>query len=163
MIEEARKFAVDAHGDQLYGTLPYFKHLDDVHAVLVETGHTELNILASSFLHDAMEDTGISYNDIKKVFGIEIAEIVYCLTDERGRNRQEKHEKTYPKLRSNPDSIIVKLADRIANTRQSLDTESNMYVMYQKEYKQFRWTLFVPGHGTQLWTILDSLMNWQGY
>jgi (p)ppGpp synthase/HD superfamily hydrolase len=163
LIKQARDFAIKAHGTQMYGEFPYSKHLDDVHTILLAYGYNDTKLLVSGFLHDAMEDTGISFNDIKKQFGSEVADIVFCLTDERGRNRQEKHEKTYPKLRSNPCSIIVKLADRIANTRHSLDTKSRMYEMYFLEYSQFRWMLYVHGHANQLWQVLDDLMNWKGY
>ena len=105
-----------------------------------------------------MEDTAVSYNDIKEKFGIEVAEIVYAVTDELGRNRKERKAKTYPKIKENKDAIIVKLGDRISNMRNSLLKGHKMSEMYIKEYKEFRsaldtndWTL------DGLWGELDNM------
>jgi len=105
-LKKAREFALKCHNVQVYGGIfPYFKHLEDVYLVLVEFGFTDerdLDILTASFLHDTIEDTATSYNDLKKAFGENVAEIVYCMSDELGRNREEKKKKTYPKIRGNP-------------------------------------------------------------
>lgn len=168
-ITKAQEFAAKAHQNKLYGQFPYFKHLQDVYQVLIDHGYSEndedgLNILTAAYLHDAMEDAGKSYSDLKRAFNEDVAEIVFCVTDEIGRNRVEKKEKTYPKTKTNPDAIVVKIADRIANTRNSLENpddpqkSGDFLKMYRKEYKKFRWALFVPGHAVSLWETLDNLM-----
>ena len=165
LIKKAQAFAQKAHSAQTYDQYPYFKHLEDVYNVLIEFGYTYEPLLAASFIHDVLEDTATSYSDLKKEFGEEIAEIVYCMTDEMGRNRKEKKEKTYPKIRSNPYSIILKLCDRIANVRHSKATAEDgksFSVMYKKEYIGFRWALYVSGHAQELWDELDKLMEFEG-
>jgi len=154
--KEARMVAVKAHSNQSYDEIfPYEKHLDDVVDVLKRFGFSGKFIVAG-FLHDSIEDDGISYNDIRKHFGIEVAEMVYCVTDELGRNRREKKEKTLPKTASNPNAIILKLADRIANIEHGGKID-----MYNKEYQEFKGALYLntPEDGKKMWEHLDSLLG----
>ena len=51
----------------------------------------------------------------KKKFGHEVAELIYAVTSELGRNRAERNKKTYPKIQGNFYATALKLADRIAN------------------------------------------------
>jgi len=148
--------AVKAHSNQSYDDVyPYEKHLDDVVDVLKKFGYSGKYIV-SGFLHDILEDTGFSYNDLKKHFGVEIAEIVYCVTDELGRNRVERKEKTLPKTAGNPDAIILKLADRIANIEHGGKID-----MYAKEYSQFKGVLFLntPADAKEMWNYLEKLLK----
>tara|TARA_R110000782_G_scaffold54693_2_gene115735 strand:+ start:1234 stop:1743 length:510 start_codon:yes stop_codon:yes gene_type:complete len=156
IYKEARMVGVKAHSNQSYDEIfPYEKHLDDVVDVLERFGFSGKYIVAG-FLHDSIEDDGISYNDINKYFGKEIAEMVYCVTDEMGRNRREKKEKTLPKTASNPDAIILKLADRIANIEHGGKID-----MYAKEYQEFKGALFLntPLDGKKMWDYLDILLK----
>ena len=152
---EARMVSVKAHGTQDYdGIFPYKKHLDDVVAVLERYGFSGKYIIAG-YLHDIIEDTELSYHKVKTFFGYEVAEMVYCVTDELGRNRAEKKIKTLPKTASNPDAIIIKLADRIANIEHGGKIE-----MYAKEYDEFQSFLrsVSPKSATDMWRRLDSLL-----
>jgi (p)ppGpp synthase/HD superfamily hydrolase len=154
--KEARMVAVKAHSNQSYDEIfPYEKHLDDVVDVLKRFGFSGKFIVAG-YLHDSIEDDGISYNDIKKHFNTEVAEMVYCVTDELGRNRKEKKEKTLPKTASNPDAIILKLADRIANIEHGGKID-----MYAKEYQEFKGALYLntPASGRPMWEHLDKLLQ----
>jgi (p)ppGpp synthase/HD superfamily hydrolase len=153
IYNEARLVAEENHSGQKYdGMFPYTKHLDDVVNVLKSFGYSGKYIVAG-YLHDAIEDTTISYNDIKDYFGVEVAEIVYCVTDELGRNRKERKEKTLPKIASNPDAIIVKLADRIANIK-----HGGKVTMYAKEHSEFKSYLYKPGLCDDMWESLESLI-----
>jgi (p)ppGpp synthase/HD superfamily hydrolase len=170
--EDAKMLAIRMHGIQDYDGFPYQKHLGDVENVLLDHGYDQYGDHAvAAFLHDILEDCPISYNDIKKQFGEKIAEIVYCVTDELGRNRKERKSKTYPKIRSNPDAIPIKLADRIANVQNAIKHKHSMLGAYVKEHEEFRKQLYykegVPVlEGARnsderveaLWTTLDKLM-----
>ena len=154
--KEARMVGVKAHSNQSYDEIfPYEKHLDDVIDVLKRFGYSGRFIVAG-YLHDSIEDDGISYNDIKKHFGIDVAEMVYCVTDELGRNRTEKKKKTLPKTASNPDAIILKLADRIANIEHGGKID-----MYSKEYDEFKGALYLntPSDARTMWETLDKLLE----
>ena len=158
LLRKAEKLATRHHGLQEYNGLPYDEHLQEVVNILERFGYDGKYLLAG-WLHDILEDCAISYNDIKKLFGEEIAEIVYDVTDEMGRNRKERKSKTYPKIRNNPDAIIVKLADRIANMESSMKTKHGMIGAYQKEYEAFKYQLQVPEHATPMWNHLDELFK----
>ncbi len=94
--ERALLVADKAHANQTYDIYPYGYHIRQVVKIAEELGY-DGSIVVASALHDTLEDTELSYNDLKKAFGEEVAEIVYCVTDELGRKRKERKEKTYPK------------------------------------------------------------------
>lgn len=154
--KEARMVAVKLHASQSYDEIyPYEKHLDDVVEVLKRFGFSGKFIIAG-YLHDSIEDGAISFNKIKRHFGVEIAEMVYCVTDELGRNRVEKKTKTLPKTASNPDAIILKLGDRIANIEHGGKID-----MYAAEYQEFKGTLYLntPDSAKKMWGYLESLLK----
>jgi len=84
LVERARAFALEAHGEQRYGSRPYHVHLDSV-AELVEEHGEEAQALA--YLHDVVEDTPVQIDAIAEAFGRRIADCVAILTDEPGGSR----------------------------------------------------------------------------
>ena len=165
IISQAMKFARDKHSTQTYDEYPYFKHLENTYQVLIDHGFSEydvedLPILVSSWLHDILEDTATSYTDLKKIFGEEVAEIVFCVTDELARNRKERKEKTYPKIRSNSKAIIIKVADRIANVKHGIDQGNDDFLqMYKKEFDDFQRELRIYKHIDNMWETLSNLLQ----
>jgi Guanosine polyphosphate pyrophosphohydrolases/synthetases len=155
IYKEARQVAALAHGHQTYaGIFPYTKHLDDVVNVLTRYGFSGEYIVAG-YLHDAIEDGGLSYAKIRDYFGEEVAEMVYCVTDELGRNRRERKEKTLAKTASNRKAVVLKLADRIANIEHGGKID-----MYRKEYHEFRSALYYENSATEImWEDLDNLLG----
>jgi len=88
--------------------------------------------------HDLIEDTRNTYNDVKKVLGEQVADIVYALTNEKGKNRAERaNDKYYEGIRNTPYAVFVKLCDRIANVQYSKSRGSAMFEMYKKENSKF--------------------------
>lgn len=134
--ERALMVAEKAHRNQTYDIYPYMYHIRQVAKIAEDLGYDE-SIILGCILQDTLEDTDLSYNDIKKAFGQEVAEIVYCVTDELGRNRDEKKEKTYPKIKSNWKATVVKICDRIANVTHSKDYNKSMYEKYFIENNKF--------------------------
>ncbi len=159
IAEKARLFAISRHGDQKYGEHPYSKHLTDVTNLLKEQGFDEYTV-AAGWLHDVIEDTDVTFEDIFDEFGKTIARWVFACTDEQGANRKERHERTYPKLLvAGREAMAVKLADRISNCRNAVEHNHGMLQMYQKEYSAFKMYLHVPGELKEMWAILDVLMQ----
>ena len=137
---ECWDFASKHHNGQWYGNKPYMYHLKKVSDVALDLGYTDESILMSCLLHDIIEDTEVSYKDVKENFGEEVAEIVYCVTDELGRSRKERKSKTYKKIRNNPKSIVVKLCDRISNITESMGKDNynlKLMKMYLDEHNEF--------------------------
>jgi guanosine-3',5'-bis(diphosphate) 3'-pyrophosphohydrolase len=166
-VEKAKLFAASVHAGQKYGEFPYTKHLEDVVAVLKELlplgdyyPNSEESVLTAAWLHDAIEDTDTTFEQIFDEFGRYVARVVFACTDEPGKNRRERHERTYPKLKAaGREAIAVKLADRIANVRHSMTYNHSMLQMYQKEYAEFKKALHLPGELKEMWATLDVLMQ----
>lgn len=156
-MKDVIEFAMKAHQGQMYGNFPYIKHLSDVYMVLVEFGVHDQSILAGGWLHDVLEDTEYHYSEIKQNFGLEIAEIVFAITDELGRNRKERKEKTWPKLKENEKAFIVKQADMLANVRQGMWEGNDILNMYKKEFPKFK-QHFKPLGRANLWTALEAVL-----
>jgi (p)ppGpp synthase/HD superfamily hydrolase len=100
-----------------------------------ETAHS---IELACWGHDLIEDTRVSYNDVKEKLGENAADIIYALTNEKGKNRKERgNSKYYEGIRNTPGAVFVKLCDRISNTQYSKMTGSRMFEMYKKEHPDF--------------------------
>lgn len=162
-LHKAEMLAECFHCDKTYDDSDYVKHLQDVVDNLIKFGFgDDLNLLAAGWLHDTVEDTQLKLKLVEKYFNKEVADIVHCVTNELGRNRKERNEKTYPKLRNNQRAVTVKLADRISNLEQSIRKQNlSYYDMYRKEYPSFRYALYEPNHNEQLWLHLDELMKYE--
>ena len=140
-ILRAKTYATEAHAGQTYGPYHYTKHLNDVYNVLVAYGVSDELVLMAAWMHDTIEDTQKRYEDVFEDFGKKTADLVYLLTDKRGKNRKERHEKTYPLIATDPRATLVKVADRLANTMNSQHEKEKMFFMYEKEYPYFKETL----------------------
>jgi (p)ppGpp synthase/HD superfamily hydrolase len=94
-------------------------------------------------LHDTIEDCRLTYNDVKQVAGEKVANIVYAVTNEKGKNRKERANEAYcDGIRKTMWAKYVKLCDRLANVQYSYDNMSRMYSVYQKENDDFLQSLF---------------------
>lgn len=160
IVERARVFAAIAHANQTYGGGPYTAHLHDVVLTLEEFGHDGKNMKAAGYVHDVVEDCGVEYATLVDVFNEEIAEMVYCVSNEPGANRKERHLKTYPKIRSNAQALALKLADRISNVKNCILTDNAKYDgMYKKEHAGFKAALYCEGQHAVMWKWLDFLLS----
>jgi (p)ppGpp synthase/HD superfamily hydrolase len=116
-------------------------------------------VISSCWAHDTLEDTRITYNDLLKVTSIEVADIVYALTNEKGKTRKERaNDKYYQGIRETPYATFVKLCDRIANVKYSMATRSRMLEMYRKEMPEFIDTLY-DEKWDEMFKYLESLVG----
>lgn len=159
-------WAMQKHKDtnHLYDGKPYEYHLWMVSDIAKMFIHyiPELkrdHVIGACWLHDTIEDCRVTYNDIKQEFGEELAEITYSLTEEKGRNRKERHNAKYWEgIRATPFATFVKLCDRAANIKHSLETKSSMFEKYRKEHDGFRAALH-DDCNLGLWSYIESLLN----
>lgn len=162
LLERARAFAAEAHRDQQYGAQPYTVHLAAVEGVLRRFGATEeadVELLVSAWLHDVIEDTGRTREELQVSFGERVAELVWAVTDEPGANREERHARTFPKTRSVPGAVRLKLADRIANLEAAREHRRDLFQMYRREHADFESQLRRPGEHDEMWEHLASLLG----
>ena len=160
-IEQIRLAAHELHQsvNQFYGDdLPYGFHLDMVTEGVISYGHLVcareedmIPLFFGSYYHDSIEDARLTYNDVirtaRKWMTEEqahmAAEIVYALTNDKGRNRAERAgEKYYLGIRSTPYAPFVKLCDRLANVTYSCSVDnggngSRMREVYKSEMGKF--------------------------
>lgn len=163
-LEGAKIFATHYHvtlGRQTYACLPYTHHLQDVERTLREFGETRKTLLEAAWLHDVLEDTPAAFDEVLQVFGKEVADLVYAVTNEPGANRKERHKLTYPKIKAaGPDAIRLKLADRISNVRASLASESRLLKMYVNEHYDFCVYLYYYRDDLKpMWDELEILIS----
>ena len=104
-----------------------------------------------AFYHDSMEDARLTYNDVKGIAlqwmnpdqALMAAEMVYALTNEKGRTRAERaNDKYYQGIRETPYAPFLKLSDRLANagyssSQQSGAGNSRMKQVYSSEWPHF--------------------------
>tara|TARA_B100000700_G_scaffold230615_1_gene255067 strand:- start:33345 stop:33875 length:531 start_codon:yes stop_codon:yes gene_type:complete len=140
-IEKAKKLAQEYHKNQKYDNKPYMFHIESVvNRVKSITDSYEAIILA--YLHDIVEDTEFSLNDVDVNFGQKMKRLVNFLTDEDGYNRKERKRKTNIKLstinETDVSALIVKISDRLENFKYSkISGNKSKYKMYDKENKEF--------------------------
>lgn len=88
--------------------------------------------------HDLIEDTRTSYNQVVDHLGHEAADIIFAVTNEKGKNRKERaNDKYYQGIRETKGAVFVKLCDRIANVQYSKMTKSRMFEVYKGENQHF--------------------------
>lgn len=160
MEQKAKEFAHKKHTGQMYGTNIYDVHFLEVASLLKHYGASPYAVVAG-ILHDTMEDTDTTYEEIKELFCVEVADMVSLLTDKKGKNRTERHLNTYYLIRTCPEATLVKMCDRMANMKQSLRTKDKMKSrMYIKEYMQFKFALYskIESH-EHIWADLDAVFE----
>lgn len=145
---KAMRWALDTHHGvrQSYDGYPYFFHLNEVSKVAIkwrEFAGNNFNTFLGALFHDVIEDARLTYNDVKELWGQEVADIVFVCTEIRGKNRKERHGPFYFKsLKQNKLGMFVKICDTIANMERGLTTGSTMLNKYMSEYKHFKQELY---------------------
>lgn len=126
-LDQAVAFAVHWHAGQTRPAgEPYVEHLLEATRVLVEAlGVTDVSVLKAAVLHDVVEDTAATLEEVRDEFGDRVATLVDWVTKPpraEGESREEARAAYLERLRRAPDdAILVKLADRLSNV-QRLDT-----------------------------------------
>ncbi|MCH5301011.1 MAG: bifunctional (p)ppGpp synthetase/guanosine-3',5'-bis(diphosphate) 3'-pyrophosphohydrolase [Ruminococcus sp.] len=123
-VEKAYRLADEAHGDQrrLSG-VPYILHPTSVACILVELG-MDTDSVVTALLHDVVEDTDYTLEEIEKLFGKDVANLVDGVTkiskipySNREEQQAENIRKMLIAMSNDIRVIIIKLADRIHNMR----------------------------------------------
>jgi guanosine-3',5'-bis(diphosphate) 3'-pyrophosphohydrolase len=121
-LMRALEFAASKHKDQRRkdaDASPYINHPITLAGILVNEGHvTDLATICGALLHDTIEDTKTTREELEAAFGAEIAGIVVEVTDDKGLGKQERKQAQIdhaPHLSTRAKA--VKLADKIANLR----------------------------------------------
>jgi (p)ppGpp synthase/HD superfamily hydrolase len=121
LVREAKKFAIEAHTGKIRPNRvrePCSIHLQEVAELIEEVGGSEIEI-AAGWLHDAVEDTKVTIEEIRAKLGNEVADIVDGLTDPKwpeGISTLDRKKLQAVHVKSESKSIkLCKLADQISN------------------------------------------------
>jgi (p)ppGpp synthase/HD superfamily hydrolase len=145
-LQQKIAWIIDQHRstNHKYGDEEYDYHLQMAVYVFEEYAYTLEDfgmyddVLLATWGHDLIEDTRNNFNSIKQVLGETAANIIYAVTNEKGKNRKERaNDKYYDGIRETKGANFVKLCDRIANVKYSKRTEGNLLEMYRKENEHF--------------------------
>ena len=124
VIRKAFDIALDAHKDQRRKTgEPYIYHPIEVAKIVANEIGLGTTSIACALLHDVIEDSDYTYEDLKKIFGQKIADIVKGLTKISVMNHQnisvqsENYRKLLLTLSEDFRVILIKIADRLHNMR----------------------------------------------
>ena len=160
LIESIRQSAHELHQsvNQTYGDLlPYGYHLDMVVSGIRDFGYLVcareedvLPLFFGGYYHDSIEDARVTYNDVMGMArgrlteeqALMATEIVYALTNDKGRTRAERAGEAYYRgIRETPYAPFVKLCDRLANITYSCSevngSNLRMKEVYKKEVPHF--------------------------
>jgi (p)ppGpp synthase/HD superfamily hydrolase len=95
-------------------------------------------VMCGTYGHDLIEDARKTWSDIQREFGNGVADLVYALSNEKGKTREERANlQYYIGIRRTKGAVFVKLCDRIANVQYGKMTKSNMVKKYEKENPHF--------------------------
>lgn len=138
LVEKALAFATEAHEGQVrkYTGVPYIVHPIEVMEI-VKTVSDDAAMHAAALLHDVVEDTDVTIQDIQREFGEDVAKLVDDLTDvskpEDGNRKTRKALDRAHSAMASARAQTIKLADLISNGRDILKNDQNFAKVFLKE------------------------------
>ena len=170
---ENQAAAIHADVNQMYDTWSYRVHIAAVADVASKylknyPDEDHIAILMGALFHDTIEDARLTYNDVlayAKKLKLDAreakiaAEIVYALTNEKGRTRAERaNERYYEGIRETPYAPFVKLCDRFANMSYATRAQSSMCKKYRQEWPHFIESITSQGNDSRM-SLPDGLIQ----
>jgi guanosine-3',5'-bis(diphosphate) 3'-pyrophosphohydrolase len=120
-VLDALFFAAKAHKDQRRKSSgePYVNHLIEVAQLLASLADVQdQTTLQSAVLHDSVEDTVITGNELQERYGSEVLKLVLQLSDDKSQPKDVRKALTVDKIGSkDPRAQCIKIADLISNLR----------------------------------------------
>lgn len=118
-LTQAYNIASKSHeGQKRKSGEPYLNHCVEVYKIVNdEFGIKDEKYLIAALLHDSIEDTPLTLNEINQKFGQEVVDLIEGVTKLENGNDRETLSKVLDKSYLNPGVAIIKLADRLHNMR----------------------------------------------
>lgn len=141
---------------------PYINHPIALTDLLVNVGQVFDNeVLCAAVLHDTIEDTDTTADELKREFGAKIAHIVVEVTDDKTLPKAERKQHQIDHApHASPQAKLVKLADKICNLRDIVDNPPAKWSL-QRKREYFDWAAKVVaglrGTHAPLEAVFDAL------
>lgn len=143
IVQKAQIFAIAAHAavqqKRKYTNEPYIVHPAEVARIVAEVEGSTEDMVAAAWLHDVVEDTGVTLTDINLNFGADIAALVGWLTDvskpEDGNRKTRKAIDREHTAQAPAEAQTIKLADLISNSKSIMQYDPDFAVTYLAEKK----------------------------
>ena len=138
LVQKAKEFAACAHEGQVrkYTGVPYIVHPIEVMEIVRTVKHDD-TMLAAALLHDVVEDTDCTLDDIQAEFGDDVASLVADLTDvsklEDGNRNVRKAKDREHSAGASASAQTVKLADLISNSVNIMKYDPSFAKIYMVE------------------------------
>lgn len=119
MIDKAIIFATNVHkGEKRKGKdMPYIFHPLEA-AMIVSHMSTDENLIIAAILHDTIEDTDVTYEEIAREFGEKVAKFVEKETEDKSKSWMERKEHTLKRLEKETLEVkIIAMGDKLSNMR----------------------------------------------
>lgn len=119
LFDKAAQFAIEAHrgGERRGKGFPYIIHPMEA-ASIVATVTNDPEMLAAAILHDTVEDTDVTIEQIEELFGPRVAHLVHVETAQKGASWRARREVQIKRFQqADRDSQIVALGDKLSNLR----------------------------------------------
>lgn len=158
LVEAAIEYAQKAHEGQLRDDgRPYFAaHLAQV-GNIISTITDDPIVIAAAYLHDTLEDTKTTLDDLIANFGPQVAAIVYMVTHEGSNGGYRPTGYYFPRLNGRATlvkyAILVKFADRLSNLSQMETWSEDRQDHYLRRSKFWKTSPNDPITGGQKWDI----------
>src|SRR5258708_9442615 len=122
LVSEAADFAARRHTGQQRkgrGNEPYVNHLAEVANLLsIATDGADAELVAAGWLHDTIEDTATTREELAQKFGERVAAMVFEVTDDMTLPQAQRRQKQIVEApRKSPGAKLIKIADKISNIR----------------------------------------------
>jgi (p)ppGpp synthase/HD superfamily hydrolase len=142
-ILQAASFAAEKHAAQRRkgaAAEPYVNHLLEVaHLISTALSEPDTNLVIAALLHDVIEDSGVTRDEVAERFGADVAELVVEVTDDKALPKAErKRLQIVNAPKKSVRAQVIKLADKISNVRAILSSPpADWSVQRKREY--FEW------------------------
>lgn len=152
---EAGQYRIGKNGEKI----PYITHIYEVMKILTnEANITSDKVLTVAALHDVIEDTKCTFEDVAKVFGEDIAEAVSLLSRDEGQPFDDYAQKIFTSKKF-PWLGTIKLADRIHNMRTYPETKNYEKIKYKYDETLRAITPYAEKQSPILAQKLDETMD----
>lgn len=119
MIHRGIEFAVQAHGEQKRkgSEIPYIVHPFETALILAQAG-ADRKLVCAGLLHDTLEDTAITYEQLEQEFGTEVADLVQGRSEDKSQTWEVRKSTTISNIKHlTYDGKLLICADKLSNMR----------------------------------------------